>query len=582
MSHFFNHISKKTFVAIFALSIFCFEFLLSLQGFDLCDEGYMLTAYQQIFHCPESVSAQFPFYLTLFLGGVWNSLFGFGGILSFRILSCICITGSFLLVYAMLEDVVNRWCIFLGSFIVLLTIDENGILVFHYDYLSAFFYCLIVYFLMKGLSKLSLLNLFIAFGLIGLSVFVRLPNVFFLFLGLLIFIDYAYRKNFVLLKRQILLCFCGFVFGIFLVLLLQLVLGHLSMSIQSVTNTLNVANDSTSTHSTQNLLNAQLDSYYGIAKHICLYGFPILLSILLHRCLKKRILLFLIDAILFLSIILIFLFYTQILALIYAITTCILIYSIYRYRKQEYVCLLCVSSLTIMYVFSVGHDCSFLIFMGALTIWISVPLGIGLFYKEFNGLMSIKHLAFYLILSFFSIFVYKEVCTISSHCYFDPGSRLEKKYLLSNPLATTFTSKEKCAMMDDVLRHLALFVKDDDYLLCFQSTPMVHYLTHTKPYLYNPWIWCYGVNVMEKQMERAKKELPLPVILREKCQPIGGNWNRIDVSFNSTDVPNSYLHNNGRINLINRFIAENGYKIVWENNFFMILVPNVKMGYKRD
>lgn len=47
--------------------ILLYGLLVGFQGFDLCDEGWTMTAYQQIFICPQSVEYNFLYYVTLWL-----------------------------------------------------------------------------------------------------------------------------------------------------------------------------------------------------------------------------------------------------------------------------------------------------------------------------------------------------------------------------------------------------------------------------------------------------------------------------------------------------------------------------------
>ena len=59
--------------------ILLYGLLVGFQGFDLCDEGWTMTAYQQIFICPQSVEYNFLYYVTLLVGGL--SFNGFGDIM---------------------------------------------------------------------------------------------------------------------------------------------------------------------------------------------------------------------------------------------------------------------------------------------------------------------------------------------------------------------------------------------------------------------------------------------------------------------------------------------------------------------
>ena len=71
--------------------ILLYGLLVGFQGFDLCDEGWTMTAYQQIFICPQSVEYNFLCYSfgwrfvgkTFWLGRifVFSSFNGFGDIM---------------------------------------------------------------------------------------------------------------------------------------------------------------------------------------------------------------------------------------------------------------------------------------------------------------------------------------------------------------------------------------------------------------------------------------------------------------------------------------------------------------------
>ena len=127
-------------------------------------------------------------------------------------------------------------------------------------------------------------------------------------------------------------------------------------------------------------------------------------------------------------------------------------------------------------------------------------------------------------------------------------------------------------MLDPLLRELTKYVKEDDYLLCFQNIPTVNFLTKTRPYLYNPWVWTYDPTNMEKKFDLAMKEHDrLPVIVRDKSML--PRWYEPYNDWNNDNAEETYLHKNAKIKLINRFINQHGYKVTWENDVFQILTP---------
>ena len=68
------------------LIIVVIQVILMFQGFDVCDDGFVLTSYQQIFNSPSSVEYNFVYWLSSIIGGLWYKLYEDGGILWFRVL----------------------------------------------------------------------------------------------------------------------------------------------------------------------------------------------------------------------------------------------------------------------------------------------------------------------------------------------------------------------------------------------------------------------------------------------------------------------------------------------------------------
>ena len=129
----------------------------------------------------------------------------------------------------------------------------------------------------------------------------------------------------------------------------------------------------------------------------------------------------------------------------------------------------------------------------------------------------------------------------------------------------------KVAQLDTLMLHLQPLIQRDDYLLCFQSVPMVNYLTETRPYLGNSWPWTYDSDNMERQFIKAKSTIPtLPVIVRNKSEV--ATWYRHSEDWDNVNS-GSWCVTSRKIELIQNFIRDNGYTIHWENDLFQILVP---------
>ena len=189
---FINNCSERKFLLITLSSIFVVFSLLGLQGYDMCDEGWVLTGYQQIFNDPVSVEYLMMYYLAQIIGGCWNLIFGVFGIYSFRILSAIVLISVVLIVYLFLRRV-NRIVFLIGVLVTILT-QSFGIIVFHHNYLTTLLSCLVAIFLMKGLLGNSSLFVGLAGFGVRVAVFARLPNLSMMSLMIVIAV-YAYYEN---------------------------------------------------------------------------------------------------------------------------------------------------------------------------------------------------------------------------------------------------------------------------------------------------------------------------------------------------------------------------------------------------
>jgi hypothetical protein len=256
----------------------------------------------------------------------------------------------------------------------------------------------------------------------------------------------------------------------------------------------------------------------------------------------------------------------------YALLLFPLLSSCYADRKNKPVMLLNAASLSIMLLLPFGSD-SGLGNMGQWSVWLATFVSVCHVCRYANYRLQQKkdYSCVILLLTCFVLYAGYGLSAVSKYAYFDGGSRLEKRYRATNDKFTVFTARQKALIIDELLSALTPFVKQGDYLLCFESLPMLHYLTETKPYMGNSWPWTYDPANFRRHLEEAEGSLPLPVIVRQKCQPILGNWTVPDTSDKSTD---SFLYKQARIDCMEQFIKKHGYTIVWENELFAVYTKN--------
>lgn len=557
--------SKNVFISVSLVAIFCYNLIVGFQGFDMCDEGWVTTGYQQIFSDPLSVKYLFLYYNTQLMGGLANVLCGGIGILGFRIMAALTITLIAFFTFKLLDGMVNRWAILLGLFLSMLCCDY-GILVFHHNYATALLGILLVLCLFKGIVNTSKMGMLLAGAFYGWGIFARLPNVT---IGLLIIAVFVGGQNSIKEKIQLFLyALSGFFIAVVVEVLLMKSLGHEQIFLESINDMFSAGKDTDSTHNISSMLQAYLSDYKHIFKVTVGLLCPVLVlgkTMLLRNKLVRNAI-----NVCFVLVAFSLLRGCESIYLLYGFCTVALLASFYYSRRDKRIVVLSLLSLIYIYSQVLGSDLG-VRNMGPFCLYWVLPYSLGICLKLLNVRFgNIRRYYGGLLICLSLLYAGRSAAHIMNGCYFDAGSRWEKRYLIDNPLATTYTTKRNSELLSPMLHELAKYVKPDDYLLCFQSIPMVHFLTHTRPYLYNPWVWSYDPSNLKKQMEVAEKEHDkLPVIVRDKSHL--PSWYKYDENWNNELCPDDYVHKKKRVICINQFIRKHHYTVVWENEVFQIL-----------
>jgi hypothetical protein len=578
--------NNKGCYAITIIVMFLYCLILSLQGFDLCDEGWVLSSYQQIYSCPETCEYYFLYYLSALVGGLWNSLFGCGGYFSFRLLNIIVILTTYTFLYLILKDICKKkYLIGVGYMIILLA--RNFMVVFHHNDLTSMLAMAIAYFLYQSVksdneSRISDVKPNYLFGsalLTGINIFSRIPNITLTgVIAIVLFINYFYSRDIKKLIKNIGISILGFFIGALLILAIMAVLGHLNIFASSIRlNLLSAASSSSSSHSISNLLVVYAGNYLSIAKSCVVYGIPFLACMLYINRFKKC---SVILTVLY-SIVVIYFTYKWIhsgIYTIYAIALLISCCSIYFYKAERNMIYLISIAAAIAFLLPIGSDYG-IGNMGISAVIMFFPISVVLYSKLVSEKIHTEYGMKFMRLSavmFVAIFSFAQLWLLLGRCYFDEGSRFDKHYLISeSKLATTFTTKEKAEEMDVLLSQLKKYVKEDDYTIFFQNLAMLHYLTKTKPYMYNSWVWTYDSENFEQHLKRAEHEIKnLPVVVREKGILPGSDWLKQSDRWDREDSPNDMWYKPKNITIIKDFLSRHNYMVVWEDDYFQIYLPN--------
>lgn len=519
--------------AFIILSSLIYHALVGIQGFDMADEGWSLTAHQQIFNDPESIEYLFLYYLSYLIGGIWNILFGWGGIYSFRLMTAVTLTLIAWIIWRMLRPYYSAWSIVAGIWMSFLC-SYYGIMVFYHNYMTALLSICAAVALFKALRTNSPIWMSASGFIIACNIFARLPNITLTALILTLIPYYVYNRNFKQTMQLLASAFGGFIIGLLFMWFLMVLLGHERIFIHAISSGFSAANSSDSTHNTGEMISTYLSVY----KTIFTIGF-------FNNT------------------------YT-----IYLLATLGWIWVVVSHQFRQIDVYLSTIAIVLLHVIPLGSDFG-VENTGENCVYLAAPVFTGIMWQQIK-IISGKRLANRLlrigVVVFLCLFYLRGLRQIVGQAYFDPGWRTAKTWRINSPLATTYTTEKNVNLANPLLSELSKYVKEDDYLLCFQNTPTIHFLTKTRPYLYNPWVWTYDSSNMEQQFQRAEKQRnKLPVIVRDKSQTT--TWYDYDPNWNNAHATNTYFHKNKKILLIQQFTEKHRYQVVWENEVFQILCP---------
>ena len=515
------------------------------------------------------------------IGGIWYKLFEDGGVLWFRFLAIIVNTSTFYLSYKLLKRYVNLDFL-LFALVMALFVNDYGFLTYYHNQLTAFMAVLIIYTLNAAVMKNNFLLYVVSGILLSINVFTRIPNL--VLFSLVLVIPYAYYlKKMSIIKAIKPLSFLvfGSVIGLLMVYATLELLGQLDIMKNALFTIGDLGETENSSHNFGSIFKAPIFNYISITietvKLILIVAILYLAKRVLPNIKIVRILIYALAVLLF-----VYWFNTQ---NIYPIYCLCLIGSItvLRLKKvQLELKLIGLLSLLTLITISLG-SAGGIKNSGYMAIWIGLPL---FFYVIDNALSFFKESRIKKMNAFFKkssvslhgflwsiiiSFLILKTYNISQGAYFDIGSRFEKTYAINNSLAVgVYTTERRANIINDLLLNLERFVKPEDYLFAYDKIPMVHFLTETQPYMYNPWVWIYDYNSFEKKLNKAEKEIPvLPIVVQQKVETIYRFSEPIS-DYMSTKKINTNFHSNERNAIMNSFLNRNNYKIVWSNDYFNI------------
>lgn len=578
----------------FIVSIFVvltIQIILGLQGFDVCDDGFVLSSFQQIFNNPEATEYNFVYYLSTIVGGIWYEMYPNGGILWFRFFTVLVNTLKFTIAFQILKEIVPKRIALVSCF-MLLFVNNFGFLTYYHNYLTEVLALSSIYFFMRYFKSNLPKYLLIAGFISGINVFTRLTNITLFGLAMSIpYFCYLKKQRITLYLKPVVFYVVGSLTGLLAIYFLLISLGHLDIFTNAFLSLFDMGETKGSSHDVSALIEFYSYEYqqlffYGIILMVSLVG----LNLSNHFLGAKKVMRYAMYITAFLCYYKLFLHYTLYFIYIMGISGALFV----LFSKSASTLLKAMASIGLsMALFLPIGSGGGIYSSGYMCLWLSFPLFFYWLYSEASLQNTVfrlnviknskaetrlyKTLTFIIITAFISAKFYN----ISQQAYFDPGSRFDKTFPIQNKLATgIYTKENRARIINTVLEALEQQVKKGDYLFVYDKLPMLHFLTETKPYLYNSWVWIYDHNSFKKQLYRAENEIDIyPVVVIQKFDSHNGFSAPIpNYLVNTKDPKGQPLVENDLLKnkYIKAFLERNAYEIVWSNDFFDILKTQKK------
>lgn len=564
-----NSISERSFVIGMFSMLFMVALAYCFHGLDLTDRGWVLSGYQQIFAHPESVESMFYMYDTLLIGGVWEKLFGQLGYIGFNILSVLFLLSSFAIMYTLLRKYLNRWILFLGF--MYLTIGQ--ISVFSYNIASLFFAMLSIYFIYQALMKTSMTCMYIAGIVLGMSLFVRFPNLALTGFILVLIVYYGETKNITETLKLFIIAIGGYITGIVANVMLLFTLNHAEPMLSMLDITSSMLSSSDSTHSMPGMLTLYMSLYWKMLKYMYpIVFFPCIMYIIDRWEISNKVK----NALLILCggafcLFLVNFFSKGSIAMHGFCCLAYMLVFLKRNTYDKYMLYLASLSFLMMWLMPMGSDGG----IGSVreSVLFALVFTLGIFWNEIQNVDAKWGQAIRIVMMCtMCIVLINSVRKSLSNSYRDPGSKFQKTAMVKQSYRrTTFTNPDKAEALDELLSHVKPLLIGQTELIAYPSIPGIHYLANTTSYINVPWIGIVNDAVFDMEFEKAKQKDMLPVILINKAphgcwyEPLP-QWKSVSDCIDWQDI----THKN---EVLNDFIKRHEYAIVFDNAIFQVLNP---------
>jgi hypothetical protein len=251
--------------------------------------------------------------------------------------------------------------------------------------------------------------------------------------------------------------------------------------------------------------------------------------------------------------------------------------------------LLVLAGFVLLFYYPVGSDVG-IFSAGTPAVWLAFPVASGLLPTFFDGGIRVKlankNTTFAVnlqeskivagLLIFAVAFWAVELKKSASSAYNDPGYFYNKRECVESPLAKNIFVNERLGRnINGAVTEIKKYARTGDFLFCYDSVPLLNYLTRTRSYAGNAWPWVYPADVLEKKFADhvSASELPRAIVIQKIKRSLNGGspFEPFPNYFNPAGT--SDLFSAKRAAVVKKFMTTHNYRRVWNNEYFEVHVP---------
>lgn len=572
----------------------------AIHGFDLTDEGYLMSLYQWFGRDINFAKGAGGYPLTCWFGSQLNALTP--GILPMRLWGIGVVALTEIVVFLYLRRHFNSILVLTGLFIqaVMVAGDPKP---FGYNTLTAFVSIMALISIMEGSKKQWYSLLFIGGVLLGVNVFIRIPNLTCWVFILCPFLVYYTKRRQIPWHQGIKQSACIFLGAITGTIITWFWMRHVGADgmivelFSSMTGTL----QGKSTHSLGSLLSTYVGNLVLSIIIFIVFSACIIVSSFASssiRVIWKLCLL----AISFLSLYQITYIQSNLLGRnIFAILNGIALFGTFPFLlSNTHQRNTAVTAFMFSLLIPLGSDGGYqTMWVGT---WLALPVGLCGIYKFIQFIsqtwthvsvtlhssnvsgntrrLRIPKLSYGYLFCIFTL-VIVVLIKIEHKPYYAPGNRSSKNVAIASSLADgIYASGQRAKIINPLLIALQEYIQPGDTMLVYDSSPLLYYLTETKPFAGISWPCVYYGQAYVDEFVRAEQATTnMPVLILQHFYT-SNYWSKISPLYLNPEEDNNFSSTE-MTQIIIKFIKHHNYQTKWSNGYYDIMLPQTRDSKKQ-